>query len=356
MGKINFGNFFKICVVFLMITSWVFGYPPVYENFWRARILDFPPKIQEAEATNETLYVDGFNSVNEQWTETGDSPWLNDNTANEIYTKTDEYGHEEFTFANSGVGSGTINSVHLYMELKILDTGRNDSVEIYIHDGTSWSVKLSDWNPSSTSYYWENVAISTTIDSWAKIDATKLKIKYDKSGSPSTAYIYVRRAYLYIDYSLISTTFLIGGTESGTKDTSVTTITFPEGAPESTISVPYNDVDGSGDPQVLSATVSEPVVKIKNTHASASYNVVLEITTWTNSVVSMEYYNLAADGATDINTVTAELSNANGAARTVSTGVSIAAAAYKDLYLKLTLGSVAGKTGTSTLTILGETP
>jgi len=152
-----------------------------------------------------------------------------------------------------------------------------------------------------------------------------------------------------------ATTFLIGGTETTTKDTAVSTITFPEAVPGTTVDAPYNDIDSSGDPQVLSTTASEPVVKIKNTHASASYNVVLEITTWTNSLVDKEYYNLAGDGVTTIDTVTTELSAANGGANTVSTGVSIGAATYKDLYLKLGLTSVGGKTGTSTLSVLGET-
>ena len=69
----------------------------------------------------------------------------------------------------------------------------------------------------------------------------------------------------------------------------------------------------------------------------------------------MEYYNLAASGATNIDTVTDALSAANGGANTVSTGVSITAASYKDLYLKLGLTSVGSKTGTSTLSVLGET-
>lgn len=152
-----------------------------------------------------------------------------------------------------------------------------------------------------------------------------------------------------------TTTFLVGGSEAGTKDTNLTTITFPEGAPAATISNPSNNLDAA-DPQVLSATVSEPVAHIKNTHGSASYSVVLEITTWTNSLIDMEYYNLAADDAVNIEAVTSELSNASGASRTVSTGVSIAAGTYKDLYLKLVYGSVSGKSSTSTLTILGETP
>ena len=152
-----------------------------------------------------------------------------------------------------------------------------------------------------------------------------------------------------------ATTFLIGGTETTTKDTAVSTITFPEAAPGTTVDAPYNNVDGSGDPQVLSTTASEPAVKIKNTHASANYNVVLEITTWTNSLVDKEYYNLAGDGVTTIDAVTTELSAANGGANTVSTGVSIGAATYKDLYLKLDLTSVGSKTGTSTFSVLGET-
>jgi hypothetical protein len=153
----------------------------------------------------------------------------------------------------------------------------------------------------------------------------------------------------------MAVTFLIGGTEAGTKDTAVTTITFPAGAPSAVISNPYNNQDTDTDPQVLSATISEPVVKIKNTHGTQAYNVVLEITTWTSIGVNMEYYNLATDGATNIETVTLDLSNASGAAKTVSTGVSIAAGAYGDLYLKLVLGSVGGVTSTSTLTVLGET-
>ena len=152
-----------------------------------------------------------------------------------------------------------------------------------------------------------------------------------------------------------ATAFLIGGTENLTRDTAVSTITFPEAAPWTTVDTPFNDIDGSSDPQVLSTTASEPAVKIKNTDASASYNVVLEITTWTNSLVDKEYYNLAGDGVTTIDTVTTELSAANGGANTVSTGVSIGAATYKDLYLKLGLTSVSGKTGTSTLSVLGET-
>ena len=38
--------------------------------------------IPNVKADTESVYVDGYNSVNEQWDETGASPWLNDNTGN----------------------------------------------------------------------------------------------------------------------------------------------------------------------------------------------------------------------------------------------------------------------------------
>lgn len=135
-------------------------------------------------------------------------------------------------------------------------------------------------------------------------------------------------------------------------DTAVATITFPQGAPSATISVPYNDVDTVSDAQVLHATTSEPVVRLKNT-SGGTLKVWLDITTWTNGVAASEDYELVA--TTDVSVVNDVLS-ADGNAATVDTAATIAAAAYKALYLELVLSSSAGKTGTSTLSILGETP
>ena len=137
-------------------------------------------------------------------------------------------------------------------------------------------------------------------------------------------------------------------------DTAITTIIFPQGAPGATVSAPYNDVDTSSDPQVLSATVSEPVVRLKNT-AGVTYNVTLEITTWTNGIAASEDYELVATTTTNIEAVAKALS-ANGDAASVDTAVSMAAGTYKALYLEMILSGVANKTGNSTLTILGELP
>jgi hypothetical protein len=44
----------KSIIIFVLIFNWVFGYPPLYENFWRAGIWQnpqIPPEIQEAQAS-----------------------------------------------------------------------------------------------------------------------------------------------------------------------------------------------------------------------------------------------------------------------------------------------------------------
>ena len=151
-----------------------------------------------------------------------------------------------------------------------------------------------------------------------------------------------------------ATTFLIGGTETTTKGTAVSTITFPEGAPSATVSVPYNDVDTSSDPQVLSTTASEPVVRLKNTSAG-TLKVWLEITTWANGVAASEDYELVVTTDTTVAVVDNVLSS-DGNAASVDTTVQIPTTEYRALYLELVLSSLAGKTGTSTLTVLGETP
>ena len=137
-------------------------------------------------------------------------------------------------------------------------------------------------------------------------------------------------------------------------DTAITTITFPVAAASATVSIPYNNVDTVSSSQVLSATVSEPVVRLKNTSAG-TLDITLQIDTWTNGVVSAEYYSLVPVATTTVNTVTSALS-ADGNSATVDTSTTIGAGAYDGLYLKLVLSAVAGQTGTSTLTVLGQTP
>lgn len=144
-------------------------------------------------------------------------------------------------------------------------------------------------------------------------------------------------------------------------DTAVTQIWFPPAAPTFTVSNPWNDADDPTSPpapptdnQVLSVSTSEPVVRLKNTSLSLDFIVWLGISAWTAAVVS-EDYELVDTTVVTVNEVNDVLSATGGAAM-FPTGTTINAGTYKALYLEVVLGSTAGVTGTSTLTVLGSAP
>lgn len=137
--------------------------------------------------------------------------------------------------------------------------------------------------------------------------------------------------------------------------TAVSSITFPQSPPGSDVTQPYNDVNGSGSPQAFgSAGVAKPVVTLYNGGA-VSLTVWYNITTFTNGTVASEGYLVNGKGAACANA--AAITGSVTFDADTSTGVSIAAGAgnEKDLYLKTTLSGLAAKSGSSTLTILGET-
>jgi len=136
--------------------------------------------------------------------------------------------------------------------------------------------------------------------------------------------------------------------------TNVSSITFPEADPGTTVSQPYNNIDGSGSPQTFGgAGVAKPVVTLYN-GGTAALTIWYNITTFTNNVVSSEYYLInnkgaACNSADNINNLVTFDTNTN-----TGTTISPGAGNEKDFYLKIILSSAAGKTGSSTLTILGE--
>lgn len=169
--------------------------------------------------TTESLYVESYNLVIEEWDEVGASPWLNDSTANYIHTSVDNEWHEEFSFADH-VGSETINAISLYMEIQG-SSGRNDQILVYLWDGTAWQLIVT-LDPDNDVYQWYNWDVLAYFDTWTKINGAKLKVQYNRSGSPSTEIIYVRRARLYVDYSagpiLIEVNDSLGLTDAHLRD------------------------------------------------------------------------------------------------------------------------------------------
>jgi hypothetical protein len=133
--------------------------------------------------------------------------------------------------------------------------------------------------------------------------------------------------------------------------TSVSTITFPQGAPETTISQPYNS---QSETQIFGgAGTAKPVVTLYNSGAS-TLKIWYNISTFTNDIVISEYYLVNNKGAACANESC--ISNSVIFDTDTDTGITIAAGVgnEKDFYLKIVLSAIAGKTGNSTLTILGE--
>lgn len=135
--------------------------------------------------------------------------------------------------------------------------------------------------------------------------------------------------------------------------TAVAVILFPPGLAGADIENPSNNVDGTGvdSEQLYSASASLPVVRIKNA-TGGNLVVTITVSAWTNSVVASERYLLvqSTDTTVEAGDVTAALSG------TVATGITIDDATVGHLYLEVTLGAVSAKSGTSDITILGETP
>jgi hypothetical protein len=134
----------------------------------------------------------------------------------------------------------------------------------------------------------------------------------------------------------------------------VSNIIFPEGGSGSTVSAPYNNIDGAGSPQSFGgAGTAKPVITLYNGSGS-SLIIWYNITTFANGVVSEEYYQVNDKGAACASASC--ITSAVTFDADTSTAATIAAGAgnEKDLYLKTILSALAGKSGNSTLTILGE--
>lgn len=144
----------------------------------------------------EELFVNALDDTFREWSEVGDSPFLNDLDANyiiEAATGTDKEGY--FDFANSAVGAGTINSVKVSLEAKFYQYVK--SFKLFVWNGSEW-IDFGTITPSGADYAWEDVDVSASIDSWAKIDGCRV---YVEEISVITGWVYIRRCKLKIDYS-----------------------------------------------------------------------------------------------------------------------------------------------------------
>ena len=146
--------------------------------------------------------------------------------------------------------------------------------------------------------------------------------------------------------------------------TAVSSITFPAGDPEDPVYFPTNGV--GSEVQTFSSTPGDakPVVTLVNTAYNA-YTIWYNITAFSPNVVASENYVIIAKGGACANPDAISEStfldgsdnmttNVYDSATTIAAAGDADEADKRDLYLEVTLSTVAGKTGNSTLTILGQ--
>ena len=155
--------------------------------------------LPHVRADIESLYVDSYTGDLANWDErNAPSPYLADEDTGFIHeAKTGGATEGYFGFADSS-GSGTINSVTLYVECYGDDT--DESLDIYVDcsDGGGW-VMEGNIPVDQTSYGWETLVLSSRLDSW--LDIQNAQIYFSYVVAPAGDDVYVRRAYLYVDYT-----------------------------------------------------------------------------------------------------------------------------------------------------------
>ncbi len=147
----------------------------------------------DATSGTETLYVNSFDNAYHAWTETGSSPYLNDNTANWISTHSYNAVEGNFAYADHTQGSGQILSARVYFESK---ADGNDDFSVNIYDG-SWH-SVGEISPDHN-YGWQSIDVTSYLNSWTKVDGFRTRVQYEEACSEDD--VFIRRSYLSIEYA-----------------------------------------------------------------------------------------------------------------------------------------------------------
>jgi len=113
------------------------------------------------------------------------------------------YEYWTFVMGDSAVGTGTINSVTLY--LKHYQSGwSNDNYNIDVYDGSTWNTVLSYTSGSGppTTDTTDSWVVSTALNTWTKIDAAQVRIIGNgPSAGEDTVDWFVDTVELRVDYT-----------------------------------------------------------------------------------------------------------------------------------------------------------
>ena len=141
------------------------------------------------------LYVNADDESRTEWTRIGTSPYLDaiDYSTNYVNASGNNLSVGDFNFTDSGKSLETISNVEVQLYAK--QSGTNNNLEIFVWDGSEWT---SAGNLATlTSWSWMNWTATTVLDTWTKIDSTKIYIKSSSGGGTYE----VDCARLKVDYA-----------------------------------------------------------------------------------------------------------------------------------------------------------
>jgi hypothetical protein len=148
---------------------------------------NFSIRITESSQTPILLYCNSYNPINQnpEWRKVGSSPYLDavDYPSNYIYTSSRNAREGNFGFENSG--GETIETVAL--EINGMTDRQGDSLQIRINDGSNWVDLGSVQLPSN--FDWIYIDVTSHLNSWEKINAAQLWLRYNAGGSNNNVYI-----------------------------------------------------------------------------------------------------------------------------------------------------------------------
>jgi len=117
------------------------------------------------------LYVDGYDASKDDWYKDGDSPYL-DWTDAYIFNPHLSLESGNYTFEDTAAtGTPTTTEVQLYC------AGSTGTATVYIYDGSSW-VEAGTVDPSVFPT-WKTIDVSAILNTFTKINAAKMYIKYN---------------------------------------------------------------------------------------------------------------------------------------------------------------------------------
>lgn len=143
----------------------------------------------------ETLYIESWTNVIDEWTRVGANPYLDvaDQPSNYIHVSAKSMEEGDFYFANI-IEQGynyTFHSIDLYM---YCDAG-SELIYATLYDGSGWS---GDYTFQGSGWAWRSIDVSAFLDNKFKIDAARLHLESVAIGGFSGS-VAVDAAYLRIN-------------------------------------------------------------------------------------------------------------------------------------------------------------